>query len=102
MGDGLGGKLRAALAVRQEPAAFQGHAEKGWIIGEAHWSENPLIAAPPWAFTVVDLWLDCKRLSGASIFGRGAAPLPCPGSVGEQPAALMDAFALLDSWTEKN
>jgi len=23
--------------------------------------------------------------------------LPCPGSPGEQPAALMDAFAIIDS-----
>lgn len=33
--------------------------------------------------------------------GAGATPLPCPGSVGEQPAALMDAFALLDRWTQE-
>lgn len=31
--------------------------------------------------------------------GAGPAPLPCPGAVGEQPAALMDAFAMLDNWT---
>lgn len=39
-------------------------------------------------------------MSAASIFGRGAPALPCPGSVGEQPAALMDAFAKLDLWTK--
>ena len=32
--------------------------------------------------------------------GVSAAPLPCPGSVGEQPAALMDAFAMLDRWID--
>jgi hypothetical protein len=26
----------------------------------------------------------------------GRPALPCPGSPGEQPAALMDAFSLLD------
>jgi len=34
------------------------------------------------------------------MMGVSAAPLPTPGSVGEQPAALMDAFALLDRWAE--
>lgn len=33
------------------------------------------------------------------MLGQGAAVLPCPGSVGEQPAALMDAFAMLDKWS---
>lgn len=32
------------------------------------------------------------------MMGIGPAPLPCPGSVGEQPAALMDALRWLDSW----
>lgn len=39
---------------------------------------------------------------GAGMAVHSVAPaLPCPGSVGEQPAALMDAFAMLDSWIEK-
>lgn len=35
----------------------------------------------------------------AFLGGRGAAPLPCAGSWQDQPAALMDAFQLLDSFT---
>lgn len=27
--------------------------------------------------------------------------LPCPGSVGQQPAALMDAFSMLAEWTKE-
>jgi hypothetical protein len=44
-----------------------------------------------WA--VIDLWIMTRRY--ASPFG--GQPLPCPGSPGEQPAALMDAFAILDA-----
>jgi hypothetical protein len=32
------------------------------------------------------------------MFGVSATPLPHAGGVGDQPAALMDAFALLDTW----
>lgn len=28
----------------------------------------------------------------------GGMPLPCAGSVGDQPAALMDAFEMLSAW----
>jgi len=42
---------------------------------------------------VVDLWFVARRFA-SPLSGRA---LPCPGSAGEQPAALMDAFALLDS-----
>lgn len=31
------------------------------------------------------------------LFG-GAQALPCRGGIGEQPAALMDAFAALSGW----
>jgi hypothetical protein len=63
----------------------------GWEIDGRRWPENPLIVLPAWVWPVVDLWLLCRRHAGI-----GGAPLPCPGSVGEQPAALMDAFRLLD------
>lgn len=33
---------------------------------------------------------------GQSLFGS-AAVLPCSGGVGDQPAALMDAFDILDA-----
>jgi hypothetical protein len=33
--------------------------------------------------------------------GGGAPALPCAGGVGEQPAALMDAFDLLESWAQE-
>jgi hypothetical protein len=41
---------------------------------------------------VVDLWFLAKRFVGPMT----GQVLPCPGSPGEQPAALMDAFAVLD------
>ena len=44
-------------------------------------------------WSVVDLWFTCRR------FASPYTPqiLPCPGSAGEQPAALLDAFAILDA-----
>jgi hypothetical protein len=33
--------------------------------------------------------------------GRPATMLPCAGGAGEQPAALMDAFALMDAWASE-
>lgn len=56
------------------------------------WRENPLLAVPHWALAAVDLWLDCRRMSGP----YGARMLPCAGGYGDQPAALMDAFRLFD------
>jgi hypothetical protein len=51
---------------------------------------------------VVDLWQDCRRFGGAGALGMGALlALPCAGGVGDQPAALMDAFALLDAWSKE-
>ncbi|HEV7658833.1 MAG TPA: hypothetical protein VGO55_03205 [Allosphingosinicella sp.] len=47
---------------------------------------------------MVDLWFTCRRNMG--MMGSFTA-LPCSGGVGEQPAALMDAFALLDSNIDK-
>jgi hypothetical protein len=41
---------------------------------------------------VVDLWLMCRRYAGPLT----GTPLPTGGAPGEQPAALMDAFAMLD------
>ncbi|GEM_PF-3917467 len=40
-------------------------------------------------------------LSGNTVV-RGPMVLPCPGSVGQQPAALMDAFSKLEEWTARN
>ena len=42
---------------------------------------------------MLDLYFLCRRYASP----MGGAVLPCPGSPGEQPAALMDAFALIDS-----
>ncbi|MCZ4340574.1 hypothetical protein O4H52_03075 [Sphingomonadaceae bacterium G21617-S1] len=41
---------------------------------------------------MVDLWLLCR--AHATLYG--GCPLPTAGGPGEQPAALLDAFALLD------
>jgi hypothetical protein len=65
----------------------------GWEIDGQVWLDNPLITLPYWTLPAVDLFLRCKRAAGMM-----ATPLPAPGSVGEQPAALMDAFDLLESW----
>jgi hypothetical protein len=88
--------LRAAFEVRQRPGdfAFEGD-EKGWIVGGETWLENPLIAIPQWAFAVVDLWIDCKRLSSP----YSGVRLPFSGGLAEQPAALMDAFRSFDIWS---
>lgn len=48
---------------------------------------------PAWVWPVVDLYFTAKRYA-SPITGQA---LPCPGSAGEQPAALMDAFLLLDT-----
>ena len=42
---------------------------------------------------MIDLYFLCRRYASPLI---GSTPLPCPGSPGEQPAALMDAFMVLD------
>jgi hypothetical protein len=65
----------------------------GWEIDGQVWLDNPMLTLPQWALSTVDLFLRCKRAAGM----MGTA-LPAPGSVGEQPAALMDGFDLLESW----
>jgi hypothetical protein len=40
----------------------------------------------------VDLWFTTRRFS-SPMMGQ---PLPCPGSPAEQPAALLDAFLVLE------
>lgn len=35
------------------------------------------------------------------MFGKAMPALPCAGGVGDQPAALIDAFAMLDEWTRE-
>lgn len=93
---GRGKKLRAALAVRRDGREFQFglRSGDGWVIGGDLWLENPAVAVPRWAFSVVDLWLRCRPLAGKL---GGPSPLPCSGGVGDQPAALMDAFDMLDA-----
>ena len=55
---------------------------------------------PRWAFYVVDLWLRARLQAPIGLLGhRAAAPYPCPGGWQDQPAALMDAFAMLDAMT---
>ncbi|MDZ7894174.1 MAG: hypothetical protein U5M50_03950 [Sphingobium sp.] len=55
------------------------------------------MTVPRWALFVVDLWAALRRQAGTSpLGGRGAMPLPGPGSFLDQPAALMDALTLLD------
>ena len=47
---------------------------------------------PHWAFATVDLWGAC-RVPGPMGTQR---LLPCSGGAGDQPAALMAAFAMID------
>ena len=42
---------------------------------------------------MVDLWFRTQAYSSP----MGGRALPCPGSVGEQPAPLMDAFDLIEA-----
>jgi len=46
---------------------------------------------------VVDLYFQCRRFV-SPLTGR---VLPCSGSVGDQPAALMDAFLILEGMDAK-
>ncbi|WP_162527161.1 hypothetical protein [Sphingomonas solaris] len=48
-------------------------------------------------FSVVDLWF-ATRAHGGQMGGR---ILPCAGAIADQPAALMDAFMLLDSFARE-
>jgi len=51
---------------------------------------------------VVDLWARSRAAAVNSLLGtRGHAALPCPGGWQDQPAALMDAFALLDRMADE-
>jgi hypothetical protein len=43
---------------------------------------------------VVDLYFTCRRFM-SPVTGQ---VLPCPGSPGEQPAALLDAFLVIDGY----
>jgi hypothetical protein len=44
---------------------------------------------PDWIWDLVTLW---RLFKGG---GMGPGPLPCAGGSGDQPAALMDAFAIM-------
>ncbi|MPT48253.1 MAG: hypothetical protein E2598_07495 [Sphingobium sp.] len=56
---------------------------------------------PRWALFVVDQWLRCQMQAPMMMLGvRAAAPYPCPGGWQDQPAALMDAFAILNRLTQ--
>lgn len=48
----------------------------------------------------VRLWLMCRKWGSGGI--GGAAVLPGGGGLGDQPAALIDAFALLDRMLEND
>lgn len=57
------------------------------------------MTVPRWALFVVDLWLQCKLRAPVMLGGgRGPTPYPVAGGWLDQPAALIDGFALLDSW----
>ncbi len=47
-----------------------------------------------WLWGVLDLWAVCRTRDG---FGGIMKHPPCAGGMGEQPAALMDAFAMIDA-----
>ena len=65
----------------------------GWELNGRRWAENPRVALPAWVWPVVDLWLTCRQFRSPF----GGQVLPCRGSPGEQPAALLDAFAIMDA-----
>lgn len=43
---------------------------------------------------VLDLWAACRSPGG---MGGMMRLNPCPGGVGDQPAALMEAFQMIDA-----
>ena len=53
-------------------------------------------ACPASIWPVVDLYFLAARFASP----LGGRILPCPGSPAEQPAALLDAFAVLDEVTK--
>lgn len=55
------------------------------------------MTVPRWALFTVDLWASLRQRAGTNpLGGHGPMPLPGPGSYLEQPAALIDALAMLD------
>jgi hypothetical protein len=53
---------------------------------------------PGWIWPVLDLWAAC-RSPGA--MGGTLRHNPCSGGVGDQPAGLMEAFAMIDDIVAK-
>ena len=51
---------------------------------------------------MVDVWLHARLQAPIGLLGvRGGTPYPATGAWQDQPAALMDAFALLDRMVEQ-
>jgi hypothetical protein len=44
----------------------------------------------------VDLYLHCRARAAGPLGGAAVPALPCAGGYGDQPAALMDAFDMLE------
>lgn len=59
-------------------------------MGERQFRINPIYSIPASIYHVVRLWSRCQGGMG------GLAHLPGPGSITDQPAWLMAAFAILD------
>jgi hypothetical protein len=51
---------------------------------------------PAWVWPVVDLWLLTRRYRGPF----GGRIMPCVGGPADQPAALIDAFDMLDGYAD--
>ena len=66
------------------------------MIGRDHWSENPLFVLPRWSLDLVRLWLRCRRYGGGGGLVPSVTLFPAGGAMGDQPAAMLDAFDILE------
>ena len=92
MGPECGKKLVCALEVRREIKAFTQGFTGPWLINGDTWTVNPLTVIPRAIFDVVDMWM-AMRLREKD----GGHFLPSAGGMMDQPAALIEAFGILDA-----
>lgn len=72
----------------------------GWRIGDFDYAENPRFTTPAWATRLVARWWQMRMMAKAPMGPEGRM-LPCAGGYYDQPAAVLDAFALFDRLAEE-
>jgi hypothetical protein len=71
-----------------EPIYFPNEAPAGFHRSDRRTNRCPREVVPPWIWTALDLWQAWRSLGGGSI---------APGPLYDQPARLVDLFAIFDS-----